>query len=175
MHTPYIAPEDEFDMYGIELDLGDWRYVIDELGVVYGRGWYPLHRYPTHPEPDPSSPLLTRLVAGDATAPAQVRVSPGIEVYSWRNEYVTLNPIDHRVEARIRLFVRRQGMGAMVRRVVLHIDLRDKTVLLPAELPAALRTQAETKGRRVLDLLTDARRERRRRLPEPSQALCATA
>ncbi|MFD5728310.1 hypothetical protein ACFWMT_19765 [Streptomyces sp. NPDC058368] len=53
----------------------------------------------------------------------------------------------------------------------LEIDLLAKTVRLPDQLPAALLHQAETKSRRILDLLLAARRERRRGANKPRAVL----
>lgn len=35
----------EFDMYGDELPLGTWSYVVDDYGVQYGPGWWPFHKF----------------------------------------------------------------------------------------------------------------------------------
>ncbi|WP_030618286.1 hypothetical protein [Streptomyces achromogenes] len=88
---------------------------------------------------------------------------PGADLY----ESVQLSPVDHRVEARLRLYAGRENACTLVRTVTLVIDLRAKRVMLPAQLSAALRHQAEVKGRRILDLLLAARRERRRGMSEP--------
>lgn len=168
-----VAPADEFDMYGLELDLGGWAYVLDQPGVVYGSGWYPFRRPVSILEPHPAAPLTYHTVATGRTAQTGVRISPDVVHYSWRNEYVRLEPFDHRIQARMALFVRRQGMGAMVRRVSIEIDLRTKIVTVPGACPAALRRQADIKGRRVLDLLSAARRERRRGARTPTAVLGA--
>ncbi|MBB2505798.1 hypothetical protein H5411_42610, partial [Amycolatopsis echigonensis] len=57
---PAVAPDDEFDMYGLEMELGTWSYILDDVGVVYGPGWYPFHRALTRSEQNPSAPLLNR-------------------------------------------------------------------------------------------------------------------
>ncbi|TKG62377.1 MULTISPECIES: hypothetical protein [Pseudonocardiaceae] len=168
---PTVAPDDEFDMYGLELELGTWSYILDDFGIVYGPGWYPFHRALTRSEQNPSAPLLNRAVPVGTTKPTGVRLSPNVAEYSWRNEYVLLAPIDHRVQARTRLFVRKQGLGAMVRRITIEVDLRAELVTIPDQCPAALREQAEVKGQRVLDLLQAARRERRRRAKTPTAVL----
>jgi hypothetical protein len=168
---PAVAPADEFDMYGIELDLGDWAYALDQSGVVYGPGWYPFHRPVTSLEPNPAAPLVHHPVETGRTAQTGVRISPDAAHYSWRNEYVALEPFDHRVRARMALFVRRQGMGAMVRRVSIEIDLRNRHVTIPEACPEQLRHQADIKGHRILDLLRAARRERRRGVTIPTAVL----
>lgn len=166
-----VGRNDEFDLYGIELELGKWAYVLDQLGVTYGPGWYPFREKVTRSEPDPVEPLLNRKVPTGRTTPVGVRISPGVANYSWGNEYVTLEPVDHRVRARMTLFVRKQGMGAMIRRVEIAVDLRERSVTIPPECPAELHTQAQVKGERILDLLTAARRERRRGAPIPLSVL----
>ncbi|WP_158892691.1 hypothetical protein [Amycolatopsis anabasis] len=166
-----VAADDEFDMYGIELDLGSWRYVLDWPGVVYGPGWYPFHAFLTRSEPNPSAPINHHRVPTGGTKATSVRLAPDVAHRAWRNEYVSLQPYDHRVLVRTSLFVRRQGLGAMVRRIAFHVDLRARLVSIPEACPPHLRHQAETKGQRVLDLLLTARRERRQRVPSPVRVL----
>ncbi|HKO83895.1 MAG TPA: hypothetical protein VJ140_04885 [Actinomycetota bacterium] len=105
------------------------------------------------------------------TVPARVQLSPDVEHRAWGNEYVQLTPVDHRVEARLHLYAGREPGYTLVRTVTLEIDLRAKRVFLPARIPRALRHQAEVKGRRILDLLLAARRERRRGAREPRAVL----
>lgn len=175
-HVPItVAPNDEFDMYGLELPLDNWAYVLDEPGIVYGPGWYPFHRTLSRSEQNPTAPLLNRAVPIGKTEPTGVRISPNAANYSWRNEYVRLVPIDHRVRARMALFVRKQGLGAMVRRITVEVDLRADLVTVPQECPDPLRKQADIKGQRVLNLLTAARRERRRRAKTPTAVLASWA
>lgn len=68
----------------------------------------------------------------------------------------------------------RQGMGAMSRRVRVEIDLPARCVTVPAACPVALRPQADINGRRVLALLTAARREQRRGTRTPTAVLGAS-
>jgi hypothetical protein len=142
-------------MYGLELELGTWAYVLDDFGIVYGPGWYPFHRALTRSEQNPAAPLQNRAVPTGKTKPTGVRLSP----------------IEHRVQARMHLFVRKQGLGAMVRQITIEVDLRAERVTSPNQCPTALREQAEVKGQRVLDLLKAARRERRRRAKTPTAVL----
>ncbi len=169
--VPGIAVRDEFDMYGIRLELGEWSYVLDQPGVVYGPGWYPFHESLARVEPDPSAPLLNRMVSTGRTRPVGVRLSPGTEPFSWRNEYVQLEPCDHRILVRTTLFVCLRGLGAVVRGIRMVVDLRNGSVVLPEDCPVGLRGQAEVKGRRVVDLLFAARRERRRGASLPTAVL----
>ncbi|MFE4861448.1 hypothetical protein [Streptomyces sp. NPDC056670] len=167
----YVACEDEPYRYGVKLDLGEWGYVLDAQSVLYGPGWFPFHQHVTRREKDPAYPLNDREVPSGRTTPAPVRISPDIENFSWGNEYVQLTPLDHRVEARLRLYVGQRQASTLVRTATLEIDLRARRVTLPARLPVALRHQTETKGRRILDLLLAARRERRGGAPEPWSVL----
>ncbi|MFF1917085.1 hypothetical protein ACFVYE_37160 [Streptomyces sp. NPDC058239] len=167
----YVAAEDEPYQYGVKLDLGEWGYVLAAQSVLYGPGWYPFHKHVTRREKDPAYPLNDREVPTGRTIPAPVRISPDVENFSWSNEYVQLTPVDHRVEARLRLYVGERQARTLVRTVTLEIDLRARRVTLPDRIPAALRHQAETKGRRILDLLLAARRERRRGATEPWSVL----
>ncbi|MFD0261951.1 hypothetical protein ACFVH7_27215 [Kitasatospora indigofera] len=155
-----VAPQDEFDMYGIELPLGDWSYRVDQPGTVYGAGPYPFHEPLQRTEWHPASPLIPFQVDTGTTRPTAVRVSPDVEFRSWRNEYVSLRPAGDVVHAQLKLFVARQGMGATTRRVTLAIDPGAGTVTVPDACPARLRDQAEVKGRRLLALLLEARSER---------------
>ncbi|MEV4502637.1 hypothetical protein [Streptomyces klenkii] len=168
---PSVAPRDEFDMYAVRLDLGSWSYALDDVGLVYGPGWFPFHRHVERTELDPCAPLLPRSVPTGKTAPVRVRISPDVEHRSWRNEYVRLQPIDHRVQAHMNLYVCGSGSGAAIRRAVVEINLRNLDVTVPALCPPALRHQAAVKGRRVLDLVMNARIERRRGLSAPAGVL----
>ncbi|MGW7208486.1 hypothetical protein [Streptomyces sp. NPDC054837] len=53
----YVAPKPELDIYGMKLDLGSWRYVLDKNAVFYGPGWYPFHQHVTRREKDPTAPI----------------------------------------------------------------------------------------------------------------------
>ncbi|MFD0332244.1 hypothetical protein ACFQZC_38630 [Streptacidiphilus monticola] len=75
------------------------------------------------------------------------------------------------VEARLRLFVARRGMGATVRRATVVLDLHARTVALPGALPEELCEQAAVKGRRILALLDAARAERDAGLTVPEAIL----
>ncbi|MFD8646583.1 hypothetical protein [Streptomyces mirabilis] len=158
-------------MYGVKLDLDEWGYILDAQSVLYGPGWYPFHQHVTRREKDPTAPLNDREVPTGRTVPAPVRISPDVENRSWRNEYVQLTPVDQRVEARLRLYVGQRQGTTLVRTVTLQIDLRAKAVRLPAQCPDALRQQAVTKGRRILNLLLVARRERRQGASKPRAVL----
>ncbi|MFJ8313991.1 MULTISPECIES: hypothetical protein [unclassified Streptomyces] len=167
----YVAPEDRPYTYGLKLELGEWGYVLDASSVFYGPGWYPFHQHVTRRERNPTAPLNDHEVPTGRTVPARVRLSPDTENRSWGNEYVQLTPVDHRIEARLELYAGQRQASTLVRTVTLEIDLRAKTVRLPDQIPAALRHQAETKGRRILDLLLAARRERRQGAAEPRGVL----
>ncbi|MGW4272707.1 hypothetical protein ACWEGQ_10135, partial [Streptomyces seoulensis] len=73
----YVAPQVERDIYGVKLDLGGWRYVLDAQAVFYGPGWYPFHEHVTRREKDPTAPLYDRSVPTGRTVLARVRISPG--------------------------------------------------------------------------------------------------
>ncbi|MGW7243857.1 hypothetical protein [Streptomyces sp. NPDC054804] len=167
----HVAPKDAPYSWGVEVGLGDWAYVLDGNAVLYGPGWYPFHKPVTRREPDPTAPLNTRDVPTGRTVPARVRISPDVEDRAWGNEYVQLTSVDHRIEAKLHLYAGREQAHPLVRTVTLEIDLRAKRVLLPAQIPSALRHQAQVKGRRILDLLLAARRERRRGAREPRAVL----
>lgn len=167
----HVAVKDEHYTYGVKPELGEWAYVLEAQAVLYGPGWYPFHEHMTRREKDPTAPLNDPEVPTGRTVPARVRISPAAEHRSWGNEYIQLIPVDHRVEARLYLYVGQDSGRSLVRTVTLEIDLRAKRVRLPTQMPAALRYQAEVKGRRILDLLLAARRELRRGVSEPRAVL----
>lgn len=144
--------EPTFDMYGITPPPGDWAYVLDDTGIAFGPGWWPFHR---------------------DGAPAGIRVSPDVEFRSWRNEYVLLYPSTSgpaAATARITLYVRPQGMGAMTVVAYLGLDIRQRTYTLPDGLPEHLHEKAITKAQRLLDFISNTRADRRRGSPRPRTA-----
>ncbi|MEU3091621.1 hypothetical protein ACWCQ0_31510 [Streptomyces massasporeus] len=166
-----VAPKNKAYSYGLKLELGNWAYALDAQAVFYGPGWYPFHEHVTRREKDPTAPLNTLDVPTGRTVPARVRISPDVEDRAWGNEYVQLTPVDHRVEARLHLYVGQEQARTLVRTVTLEVDLRARRVVLPVQMPADLRHQAEVKGRRILDLLLAARRERAQGAREPRAVL----
>ncbi|WP_415954363.1 hypothetical protein [Streptomyces sp. KLOTTS4A1] len=168
----YVAPEPERDMYGVKVELGSWRYVLDSQVVFYGPGWYPFHQHVTRLERDPTAPLNDRLVPTGRMVPAAVRICPDVENRSWRNEYVRLTPVDHRVAARLRLYAGDEQGCPLVRTVTLQIDLRARRVTLPCQIPEGpLRHQAAVKGERILAVLATALQERDHGASEPGAVL----
>jgi hypothetical protein len=125
----------------------------------------------TRREKDPTAPLNTLDVPTGRTVPARVQLSPDVEHFSWGNEYVQPTLVTHRVEARLHLYAGQEQARTLVRTVTPEVDLRSRRVVLPVQMPADLRHQAEVKGRRILDLLLAARRERAQRATEPRAVL----
>lgn len=155
--TPSHTHEDPagsyFDAWGRPTPPGDWAYDLDDFAIHYGPGWWPFY---THYKP---------FAAPQITQPAGVRLAPDTEYYSWRNEYVLLTPPDQRdpatVTSLLRLFVRRQGSGAICVDTRIAVDMRAKSVHIPDDCPEALRVQAQTKGERILRFLLHHRARRR--------------
>jgi hypothetical protein len=124
--------------------------------------------------------VVSASTAGGAHRPDQtegVRLSPNVENYAWRNEYVSLVPAgapDERlVLARTRLFTGLDGVKVMVRRVEIVLDLDTQRVMLPDACPPELVEQAATKAERALELLSRARDERDQNdAPVPRAVLC---
>lgn len=166
-----VAQKNERYSYGVKLELGDWAYALEPRAVFYGPGWFPFHEHVTRREKDPTAPLNDRDVPTGRTVPARVQLSPDVEDFSWGNEYVQLTPVDHRVEARLHLYVGQERGCTLVRTVTLEVDVRSRRVVLPVQMPADLRHQAEVKGRRILDLLLAARRERAQGASKPRAVL----
>jgi len=142
--------ESVFDMYAIAPPEGDWAYVVDDHTVTFGPGWWPLYRN---------------------GKPSAVRVAPGSEYLSWRNENVAIYPgQDATANAKLHLFVRKQGMGAITVLTWIHLDLRACGYQLNLGLPRYLHEQAAGKAARLLDLLLAARSARRRGATHPITA-----
>ena len=165
---PPVGRADEFDMYAVRLDLDGWSYALDDGPVCYGPGWWPFHRQCTTLAVDPTAPLNTCRVPLGRTEPTRVRLSPDLEHRSWRNEYVRVEPLGG---AAARVFLRLLVTGQMVRAVAVDLDVREDAVRVPELCPPSLRELAAVKGRRALDLVHAARRERRRGLAAPGAVL----
>lgn len=146
-------PSATFDMYGNEPPPGDWSYIVDDTGTEYGPGWFPFYR--------------SRLGEG----PQSVRLAPDTAYRAWRNEYVLLGPGRARSEveerqwawADLTLYVRRQGMGAMVVRTIVELNIKTREIIVAPDCPDALRAQADAKAERLLALILAARADRRTR------------
>lgn len=109
MTGPLAHPRERFDRYAQLLDLGQWRFEVDDFVVPYGAArWFPF--------------------------PRCVRLAPDIDYRSWRNEYVQLCPgrRAHQASADLTIGLRAQGMGAVTVTIVADLDLRD-----PGEVEAA--------------------------------------
>lgn len=155
----------EFDMYAQPVPAGEWSYALDDHGIRYRRFGWPFGRsYKRRGEPEPTS----------------VRLAPDTEYRSWRNEYVLLYPgrlhecygdaTPDWAHAYLNLWVRAQGMGGVVVRLVeVEIDVRNQVARIAEDCPAALRGQAEMKGARLVTFLQThtarARVPRSRRTP----------
>ncbi|MGW1741197.1 hypothetical protein ACWCPQ_20585 [Nocardia sp. NPDC001965] len=100
-------------------------------------------------------------------------MSPDTAYQSWRNEYVLLWPSHNqstRVDARLRLFVRTQGLGAILADTHIILDLKQRTTTIDTACPPSLREQAETKAARLLHFVLDHRAARRCGITEPPTA-----
>jgi len=140
-----------FDMCGLQLPDGDWAYEVDDFDIAYGPGWWPYHR---------------------DGQPSGVRLAPNTRYWAWRNEYVLAHPTGRgpTVHAGLQLYERKQGMGAMIVRCRVVLDLKHGSFTVDERCPPHLRPQADTKAQRLLDLILAARRERRRGQPAPLTA-----
>jgi hypothetical protein len=128
-------PVPYFDPYGQPPPDGEWEYVVDDFGMSYGPGWWPLYR------------------DGE---PCSVRLAPDIEYRSWRNEYVIVRPsADACAVAEVMLYCRRHGLGGMVVDARISIDLRERTATVISDLSAfadQIRENAREKGRQAAAL-----------------------
>jgi hypothetical protein len=141
-------PRARFDMYGQPPPEGDWRYVIDDSGISYGPGWWPLYR---------------TWLGSAGLQPAGVRLAPDSEFRSWRNEYVLIGPGSGPVMvAHLNLYVREQGMGAIVvEHVAVTLDIRNRAATVDEGCPGIVLEQAQGKAGRLLAWLLAERAARR--------------
>ena len=150
MTTVEVLPE-TFDMWGRPTPAEPWGYSLDEVGdFCYGEGLWPF--YERERPRSPKKRLRSYL-----------RLAPDCDYRSWRNEYVLVGLDDDGVgaSARLTLFVREQGMGAVViDRVDVKFDLAASTFEVDARCPAEQREQAQSKARKILDLIERCRGER---------------
>jgi hypothetical protein len=63
-----------------------WTYILDDSGVTYGPGWWPLHADRTSPR--------SALSTDRTPTPCGVRLAPDVAFYAWHTEYVVLYPTD---------------------------------------------------------------------------------
>lgn len=136
-----------FYTYPVKPPEGEWEYRLDEVGITYGPGPWPFY-YAPH---------------GGDRVPFGVRVSPDTEILSWGNEYVLLRPLlqdPEIVESKLRLYVRPQGLGAVVVAVRFGINLRQETAAVTPSCPPELREQADIKVARLLRFLLQHRTAR---------------
>lgn len=61
-----------------------WAYVLDDIGVTYGPGWWPFYADRT-PAQAPRTAVRT-------PKPCGVRLAPDVAFYAWHTEYVALYP-----------------------------------------------------------------------------------
>lgn len=151
LFTPPV--ESAFRCFSSPEPAGEWGYDVDD-GVV--------HRVPWLPGLWP----FVGLRGGSAIWPLDcdsVRLAPNTEFRSWNNQYVSVYPDESNPDLAVAwptLYVHEQGMGAMVHEgVALRFDLRAETFTVE-RCPAELREQAESKARKIMDLLLDHVRRR---------------
>lgn len=150
---PFYASNEEFDVWAKPPPPGDPPYAVDDLGLAYGPGLWPFR------DADGTKGL------------ASVHIAPSCEYRAWRNESVWVCPTQRGsgAEARVSLWLRRQGMGGYVLRVNVRFDLKRETFAF-APLEEPLRAQAASKAQRVLDLIRVSRQERDRGAKRPTTA-----
>lgn len=141
MTTLGTRSDEKFDGWAIAPPEGDWEYELDDFGVTFGSGWWPFYK---------------------DGKPAAVRLAPDTAYQSWRNEYVLLwSDGDATAHAGLKLWRRPQGMGGMVARARVTIDIRGKRATVGTACPSDLLEQAEAKAERLLRFILMARGERR--------------
>jgi hypothetical protein len=161
---------------------GTWAYIVDDTGLRYRRqGWWPFRRGNAADERRQigaaRASAARRGVSfehGDLCGWASVRLAPDTEYCAAGQNYVTLWPSSScpwKVSADLHLYVRPQGMCAVVVRCRVEIDLRDMTPTLHQvhdDWPAELKAQAAEKAAKLVAFLAEhitRRNAGRRKLP----------
>jgi hypothetical protein len=154
---PYLgAPQ--FDMYFVNLDLDGWAYALDGSNALYGPGPYPFYEEVHELVPNPSAgPHAMKHAPTGELRPTSVRLAPDCAHFSWRNEYVGLYPHPAGAVAHLSLAT---GTRRYIRPMWAVLDLEAGRAVLPDDIPEDLTEQAETKTRRLLDLVARACAER---------------
>lgn len=134
----------EFYMYPSAAPAGDWGYIVDDSGIGYRDGYWPFGRL--------EEPRKSRRATS-------LRLAPDDRYCAAGQNYVFIRP-DRRAEWRatadLNLTVRSQGLGAIVVRCSVEMDLRDFTFSLSRigdEWPHDLKEQAEDKATRLVEFV----------------------
>ena len=144
---------ERFVSFSAATPTGGWAYIVDDCGIEFGAGWFPFRRE-------------------RGGQPALVRLSPDTDYCAWSNEYVQLMPAQdspRRATAIIHVFKRAQGMGAIVSRASVTIDIPSRTIEVSCEDPEAI-AGARDKANRLLAFVLASRDQRRRGLRRPATA-----
>lgn len=156
----------EFYMYPAEPPAGDWSYVIDDYNLRYRSGFWPFSRGGVQAE----RREISRYAAsqkrrerpfhfGEGCGWSSVRLAPEPGICSAGQNYISVRPDHHvawRATATLTLYVRPQGLGAIVVQCEAVIDLRDFSYELRrirGTWPDELVDQAHEKSRRAVELL----------------------
>ena len=148
---------------------GDWRYIVDDFGIRYRhRGWWPFRRGGPAEERtaiDQARRGAARrgvsLESAEGCGWTSLRVAPDTGYGAGGQNYVTLWPdlsCPWRVAADLHLYVRPQGMCAVVIGCGVQIDLRTMTAALHRwrpHWPTELHEQATEKAAKLAALLTE--------------------
>lgn len=156
----------EFDGYAGPTPQGEWAYVVDDYGIVYGKRPWPFRRF--------SHMNGKRSVY---TEGASVRLAPDTEFRAWRNEYVLLFVREDGLSADgiMHLWVAPQGMGGWVENVHVTIAVPSFEGTFRTELPPEVAEQGAAKLTRITALLRAeaARRDAGQRRPVTAHELYA--
>ncbi|MEV0453768.1 hypothetical protein [Catellatospora methionotrophica] len=110
---------------------GAWGYELDSPQITYGTGPWPYYRH---------------------GSPAAVRLSPDLAYRAWTTHDVVARPAG---EDQVQLVLHCHGDNAAVK-VNARLDLSQRRVVLPRDLPRQLSAQAVVKAKKVLALIDAA-------------------
>lgn len=148
-------PDERFDMYPSKPPEGTWAYVVDDYGIVFGRGWWPFYD-------------------NRSLQPSAVRLAPDTAFRAWRNEYVLVYPgidDDRTCWFQVSIYLRPQGMGAYVwDSPTIYLDIPTGTWVCHGNIPDEVASDVDTKVFCVFQLIHQMRGLRRKKVAAPPLA-----
>jgi hypothetical protein len=158
--TTATADDLRFEAFACPEPEGDWEYIVDDWGILYGPGRWPFYRiYNNELRPERNG----------KKEPTSVRLNSDTG-YENGVRYVLLFPPqnDGRTEALIHVAVRPQGMGFYMADAVVQFDLAGSFEI--DRCPDIARPQVEDRARKILTFLAKATAERDKRKRKPETA-----
>lgn len=160
---------------------GEWEYEVDDFAILYGHTTlWPFSREDDERARADFEHGWEKRSRDNYTSPAEgtgfaaVRLAPNTKHYSWGNEYVTVFPNrddPNKAYALLTLWVRPQGLGAIVAHGTVDLDLVAGTFSIRNdELEPEVRAQADMKATKLLAFFAAAIAERDKGTPAPTTA-----